>query len=167
VFTAGQLNNPRQISLVTDARTVLDSLAVSGGVTENGTLSHVYLIRKLPNERYPMIAELNLKDALSGEDPTQDVELMPDDFVFVPSSSLSNLNLALQQYFFRNLNLSTGVGVGVGIATGGTRENTQLQGGRPVTTPGRGAPTPTTPPPMTTPPPTPPPTAPPITPARP
>jgi polysaccharide export outer membrane protein len=168
VFTAGQLNNPRQISLMTDARTVLESLAVSGGVTENGTLSHVYLIRKLPTEQYPMIAELNLKDALSGEDPSQDVELMPDDFVYVPSSSLSNLNLALRQYFFNNFNLSTGVGVGFGFATGGTRENTQLQGGRPVTTPGRGAPTQTTPPPMTTTPPVqPPPTAPPITPARP
>ena len=167
-FTAGQLNSPRQISLMTDARTVLDSLAVSGGVTENGTLSHVYLIRKLPNEQYPMIAELNLKDALSGEDPSQDVELMPDDFVFVPSSTLSNLNLALQQYFFRNFNFSTGVGVGVGFATGGTRENNQLQGGRPMTTPGRGAPTPTTPPPTTTPPPPQPmQTAPPITPARP
>jgi protein involved in polysaccharide export with SLBB domain len=168
VFTAGQLNNPRQISLVTDARTVLDSLAVSGGVTENGTLSHVYLIRKLPNEKYPIIAELNLKDALSGEDPSQDVELMPDDFVFVPNSSLSNLNTALQQYFFRNFNFSTGVGVGFGLATGGTAQDNQLQGGRPITTPGRGAPTPTTPPPMTTPPPTtPPPTAPPVTPARP
>jgi protein involved in polysaccharide export with SLBB domain len=168
VFTAGQLNNPRQINLVTEARTVLDSLAVSGGVTENGTLSHVYLIRKLPNERYPIIAELNLKAALSGEDPSQDVELMPDDFVFVPNSTLSNLNLALQQYFFRNFNFSTGVGVGVGIARGGTRENTQLQGGRPVTAPGRGAPTPTTPPTTTTPPPTQPmQTAPPITPARP
>ena len=168
VFTAGQLNNPRQISLVTDARTVLDSLAVSGGVTETGTLSHVYLIRKLPNERYPIIAELNLKDALSGEDPSQDVELMPDDFVFVPSSTLANLNLALQQYFFRNFNFSTGVGAGVGFATSGNRVNNQLQGGRPMTTPGAGAPTPTTPPPTTTPPPAQPmQTAPPITPARP
>jgi hypothetical protein len=141
---------------------------LAGGVTEDGTLSHVFLIRKLPNERYPIIAELNLKDALSGEDPSQDVELMPDDFVFVPNSSASNLNLALQQYFFRNLNFSTGVGVGFGFATGGTPQNNAVQGGRPVTTPGAGAMNPTPPPTTNVPRPTQPaPTAPPVTPARP
>jgi protein involved in polysaccharide export with SLBB domain len=169
VFTAGQLKNPRQLTLITDAKTVLDSLAVSGGVTEEGTLSHVYLIRKLPNERYPIIAELNLKDALSGEDPSQDVELMPDDFVFVPNSSAANLNLALQQYFFRNLNFSTGVGVGFGLATSGTPQNNAVQqGGRSTTAPSSGAMNPTPPPNTAAPPPTQPmPTAPPITPARP
>ena len=168
VFTAGQLHNPGQISLVTGAKTVLESLAVSGGVTEEGTLSHVYLIRKLPSEKYPIIAELNLKDALSGEDPTQDVELMPDDFVFVPNSSAANLNLALQQYFYRNLNFSTGVGVGVGFAPGGARRtNNTLNGGRTTTMPGSGAANPSSTPMMTTPPPAQPMQTTPITPARP
>jgi polysaccharide biosynthesis/export protein len=167
-FTAGQLNSPGQFSLVSGPRTVLESLAVSGGVTEQGTLSHVYLIRKLPNEQQPLIADLNIKDALSGEDPSQDVELMPNDFVFVPNSGMANLNLALQQYVFRNLNLSVGVGAGTGIAIGGNRQSNTVQGGRPMTQPGMGAPTPSTAPPPTTPPPTQAPqTAPPITPARP
>ncbi|HET8939711.1 MAG TPA: polysaccharide biosynthesis/export family protein [Polyangiales bacterium] len=167
-FTAGQLHNPGQISLVTGAKTVLESLAVSGGVTEEGTLSHVYLIRKLPNEKYPIIAELNLKHALSGEDPSQDVELMPDDFVFVPNSSAANLNLALQQYFFRNLNFSTGVGVGVGLSTSPRRTNNTLNGGRLNTAPSSGAQTPSSTPTVTTPPRTQPPMQTmPITPARP
>lgn len=166
IFTSGQLHNPGQISLVTGARTVLESLAVSGGVTEEGTLSHVYLIRKLPNEKYPIIAELNLKAALSGEDPTQDVELMPDDFVFVPNSSAANLNLALQQYFYRNLNFSTGVGVGVGFVPGGsTRTNNTLNNGR-VRPTNSGAANPSSTPTTTMPPPPPMPTT-PITPARP
>lgn len=150
VFTAGQLNRPGQIELVTGAKTVLDSLAVSGGVTEEGTLSHVYLIRTLPGGKQPLIAELNLKDALSGEDPTQDVELMPDDFVFVPRSGAANLNLAMQQYVFRNLNLRTGVGVGVGIKTSNTSARQATVGNRQNTTPTGGATTTTT----TTPPPT-------------
>lgn len=167
VFTAGQLNNPGQISLVTGAKTVLESLAVSGGVTEEGTLSHVYLIRKLPNEKYPMIAELNLKEALSGEDPSQDVELMPDDFVFVPNSSAANLNLALQQYFYRNLNFSTGVGVGAGFAPGGNaRTNNTVTRGRVNNPPSPGTSNPSSMP-MTAPRPTQPMPTTPITPARP
>jgi polysaccharide biosynthesis/export protein len=167
-FTSGELNNPGQLDLISGPRTVLESLAASGGVTEQGTLSHVYLIRRLPNQQYPMIADLNLKDALSGEDLTQDVELMPDDFVFVPTSGAANLNLALQQYFYRNLNFSMGVGVGVGfLPISGSRQN-QAAGTRPANTPNTGA-RPTTPTmPMPTQP-TPQPTQPttPITPARP
>jgi polysaccharide export outer membrane protein len=112
VFTAGELRNPGQFSLITGARTVLESLAASGGVTDTGTLTHVILIRHLPTLREPMVAELDVADALSGADPSQDVALMPNDFVFVPRSGAADLNLALQQYFFRNLNLSTGATFG-------------------------------------------------------
>lgn len=112
VFTAGELRNPGQFSLVTGARTVLEGLAASGGVTETGTLTHVILVRRLPSMKAPMVAELDLAAALSGNDPTQDVELMPNDFIFVPRSGAANVNLAMQQYLFRNLNLSTGVNAG-------------------------------------------------------
>jgi len=112
VFTAGELRNPGQFSLVTGARTVLESLAASGGVTDTGTLTHVILIRRLPTQREPMVAELDVADALSGADPSQDVTLMPNDFVFVPRSGAADVNLALQQYLFRNFNLSTGATFG-------------------------------------------------------
>lgn len=112
VFAAGELRNPGQFNLVTGARTILEGLAASGGVTETGTLTHVILIRRLPTMKEPMVAELDLADALSGDDPTQNVELMPNDFIFVPRSGAANLNLAMQQYLFRNLNLSTGINAG-------------------------------------------------------
>ena len=112
VFTAGDLRNPGQLNLVTGARTVLESLAASGGVTDTGTLTHVILIRRLPSEKAPMVAELDLADALSGDDPSQDVPLMPNDFVYVPRSGAADFNLAMQQYFLRNLNFSTGASVG-------------------------------------------------------
>jgi polysaccharide export outer membrane protein len=114
VFTSGELRNPGQFSLLTSARTVLESLAASGGVTDNGTLTHVILIRRLPNQQNPMVAELDLADALSGEDPSQDVTLMPNDFVYVPKSGAAGFNLAMQLYLFRNLNLSTSAGFSTG-----------------------------------------------------
>jgi protein involved in polysaccharide export with SLBB domain len=113
VFTAGELRNPGQFSLVTGARTVLESLAASGGVTDNGTLTHVILIRHLQTQKQPMVAELDLADALSGSDPTQDVSLMPNDFIYVPRSGAADFNLALQQYFFKVFGgLTTGATVG-------------------------------------------------------
>jgi polysaccharide biosynthesis/export protein len=110
VFTSGELRTPGQFSLLTGASTVLESIAASGGLTEDGTLTSVILIRRLPNQGRPMVAELNLADALSGDDPTQDVTLMPNDFVYVPRSGMADFNAAMQQYVFRNLNLSTSVG---------------------------------------------------------
>jgi len=119
VFTAGELKNPRQVNLVTEARTVLESLAASGGVTDTGTLTNVILIRRLPNQREPMVAALDLADALSGADPSQDVPLMPNDFVFVPRSGIADVNLAMRQYIFNNLNLSTGANIGATYFVGG------------------------------------------------
>ena len=110
--TAGELRNPGQLSLVTGPHTVLESLASSGGVTESGTLTHVILVRRLPQMKQPMVAELDLAEAISGSDPTQDVALMPNDLVYVPRSGAADLNLALKQYLWNNLNFSSSAGFG-------------------------------------------------------
>lgn len=112
IFTAGELRNPGQLSLVTGPRTVLDSLASSGGVTESGTLTHVILVRRLPQMKQPIVAELDLAEAISGNDPTQDVALMPNDMVYVPRSGAADLNLALRQYLWNNVNFSSSAGFG-------------------------------------------------------
>jgi polysaccharide export outer membrane protein len=112
VFASGELRNPGQVNLVSGARTVLEGLAATGGVTETGTLTQVILIRRLPTMKQPLVAELDLSEALSGDDPSQNVDLMPNDFIFVPRSGAANVNLAMQQYLFRNLNLSTGINAG-------------------------------------------------------
>jgi protein involved in polysaccharide export with SLBB domain len=110
VFTAGELRNPGQFSLLTGASTVLEAISASGGVTELGTLTSIILVRHLPGQAQPMVAELDISEALSGDDPRQDVTLMPNDFVYVPRSGMADFNEALQQYIWRNLNMSTSVG---------------------------------------------------------
>lgn len=110
VFTSGELRNPGQFNLLTGAQTVLESIAASGGPTENGTLTSVILIRRLPSQAKPMVAELDVSEALSGDDPSQDVTLMPNDFIYVPRSGMADFNAAMQQYLFRTLNLGTSIG---------------------------------------------------------
>lgn len=111
VFTAGELRNPGQFSVVTQATTVLEALSASGGVTEDGTLTSIILIRRLPNQAHPMVTELDIAEALSGDDPMQDVKLMPGDFIYVPRSGMADFNYALQQYVYRTFNFSTSAGV--------------------------------------------------------
>jgi protein involved in polysaccharide export with SLBB domain len=111
VFTAGELRLPGQFNILTGASTVLEAISASGGVTDNGTLTSIILVRHLPGQPAPMVAELDIADALSGDDPRQDVALMPNDFVYVPRSGMADFNEALQQYIWRNLNLSTSAGI--------------------------------------------------------
>jgi polysaccharide export outer membrane protein len=111
VFTAGELRTPGQLNLVTGAQTVLEAISSSGGLTEDGTLTSIILIRRLPNQAQPMVAELDISEAISGSEPEQNVALMPNDFIYVPRSGMADFNAAMQQYVFRNLNLSTSVGV--------------------------------------------------------
>src|SRR5262245_46072610 len=68
VFTAGELRQPGQFSLLTGASTVLEAISASGGVTDNGTLTSIILIRHLPGAPAPMVAELDVSEALSGDD---------------------------------------------------------------------------------------------------
>lgn len=111
VFTAGELRTPGQFSLLSGARTVLESISASGGVTPEATLRQVVLIRKLPNQSHPLVAELDVSRALSGQDPSQNVELMPGDFVYVPRSGMAELNLVMHQYLLNNFNTTSYVGL--------------------------------------------------------
>ncbi|HEY6881029.1 MAG TPA: polysaccharide biosynthesis/export family protein [Polyangiales bacterium] len=115
VFTAGELKLPGMFSLMTSARTVLESIAASGGATSEATLHKVVLIRRLPNQPQPLVAELDVARALSGDDPSQDVALMPGDYVYVPRSGMAELNLVMRQYLLNNLNVSTYAGIPINI----------------------------------------------------
>jgi polysaccharide biosynthesis/export protein len=115
VFTAGELRLPGAFSLMTGARTVLEGIAASGGATTEATLHKVVLIRRLPNQAQPMVAQLDVARALSGDDPAQDVQLMPGDYIYVPRSGMAELNLVMRQYLLNNFNTSTFVGASVPI----------------------------------------------------
>ena len=114
VHTAGELRTPGQFNMLTQATTVLQAISASGGVTEDGTLTSIILIRRLPNQAQPMVTELDISEALSGDDPRQDVDLMPGDFIYVPRSGMADWNYALQQYVYRTFNFSTSAGISAG-----------------------------------------------------
>lgn len=108
VFIAGEVRTPGQIDIQQGARTVLDSIAASGGVTDNATLRSVILVRRSNIPDRPMVTELNLARALSGADTAQNLALAPGDLIYVPKSGMADTNLAIHLFLLNNLNLSTG-----------------------------------------------------------
>ena len=62
------------------------------------------------SEAGPVVVVANLLRALSGREPWQDVPLHPGDRVYVPRSSIANVNNWVDLYLRRNIpvNLSYG-----------------------------------------------------------
>ncbi len=110
VFVAGEVHGPGQFNIEQGARTVLDCLALSGGVTDNATLRSVILVRRSAEGPKPLVSELDLSDALSGSDVNQNLALAPGDLIYVPKSGMADVNLAIHLFLLNNLNLSTSGG---------------------------------------------------------
>lgn len=106
-FIEGEVTVPGVLDMQQGQRTALQAIAASGGVTPNASLGSVILVRRVPGHDDPVVMELNLRGALSGTDPKQDVALMSGDLLYVPRSGAAEVNLALKMYFWDNLNAST------------------------------------------------------------
>jgi protein involved in polysaccharide export with SLBB domain len=106
-FIGGNVNHTGIVDMSQGRVSVLQGIAVAGGVTDVATLKDVILVRRLPDQMQPLIMDLDLVDALNGTNPEQDVMLMPNDEVYVPRSEMASTNLALHQLIWNNLNLST------------------------------------------------------------
>ena len=109
VFVAGEVFGPGRQNIIPGTQTVLQAIAAAGSVTDNADLEEVILVRQLPTQTEPMVTVLNLKEALSGADTRQNLNLMPNDLVYVPKSGLANANLAMHLWLLNNLNFSTSV----------------------------------------------------------
>lgn len=114
-FLAGEVQKPGLIDMQQQSQTVLQSIAAAGGITENGSLTQVVVLRRVPNWPEPMVFKLDLQSALAGTDKKQDVVLLPNDIVYVPRSDIADVNLAVRQYILNNLNLSTSAGASYAI----------------------------------------------------
>lgn len=114
-FLAGEVQKPGQLDMQQQNQTVLQGIAAAGGITENGSLKQVVVLRRVPNWPEPMVFKLDLQAALAGTDKKQDVVLLPNDIVYVPRSDIADVNLAVRQYILNNLNFSTSAGASYAI----------------------------------------------------
>lgn len=110
-FVAGEVAHPGMVDLQTGKMTVAQSIAATGGATDSATLRQVILIRRLPDHPIPMVTSLDLRAAISGRRPQEDLYLYANDLVYVPRSDLADINLLIRQLILNNLGLSTNTGM--------------------------------------------------------
>jgi len=107
-FVAGEVRSPGLLDMQRGSQTVTQSIASSGGPTDNASLKDVIVVRRLPSSKEPVVMELDVTHVLDGTQPQLDVMLQPNDLVYVPRSGIASINLALKQYIWNNFNASLG-----------------------------------------------------------
>jgi protein involved in polysaccharide export with SLBB domain len=100
VFIDGEVVRPCMTTLV-GPMSVLQAAAQCGGIRmDTARLNEVVLIRRGADNRR-VTTMINLKEALNGNDPNQDIMLMPYDIVYIPKSPIANLDVWVDQYIRR------------------------------------------------------------------
>jgi protein involved in polysaccharide export with SLBB domain len=101
VFVDGEVNRPGMIPVIKPI-TLLQSIAQAGGVKETALTEETIVIRRGADHK-PLVLSVNLKKAVDGTDPRQDIALRPFDIVFVPRSPITNVNVWIDQYIRKNI----------------------------------------------------------------
>lgn len=112
VYVDGEVNKPGMINLA-GPLTVLQSISEAGGLKETATTSQVLIIRKAKDDK-PIAIAVNLGDIRSAADGSRDILLAPYDIVYVPKSTIANINQFVDQYIRRNIPIPFGITYGVG-----------------------------------------------------
>ena len=113
VYVDGEVGRPGLLPMMGEM-TLLQSISAAGGFRETARVNEVIIIRKGRDSR-PGAITANLDNVINGTDLSQDVLLMPNDIVFVPRSSIANVNLWIDQYIRKNIPVSTGFGFSYGL----------------------------------------------------
>ena len=114
VYVTGEVNFPGVFTMQGN-ETALSVVAAAGGLTDRGSLKKIILVRRLPGQP-AMVSVLNLRNALDGKDPLQDVKIYLNDVVYVPRTGAAETNVEL-----RNLLWGKGpVGLTAGAIWNGT-----------------------------------------------
>jgi protein involved in polysaccharide export with SLBB domain len=98
VYVLGEVRRPGEVPW-SRALTVLQAAARVGGFTDRADLEQVLVIRRVDGGRFT--SKLDLTAALA--DPREDVQLEPDDTLYIPLSTVARVNRWVDQYIRRNL----------------------------------------------------------------
>jgi protein involved in polysaccharide export with SLBB domain len=89
-FTVGgQVGRPGKYDLRADT-TVVEAVAIAGGLTPKAKHSQVLLFRRVSDE-WAQVRELNLKEILGKGRLQEDLHLRPGDMLFVPQNRISKV----------------------------------------------------------------------------
>lgn len=93
-FIDGEVNKPGQIKL-SNSMSVMQSIAVAGGLRRSAFLKDVMVIRKNGNK--PLVLIVNVNKIIRGE-IEEDLLLQPYDIVYVPRTPINSINQWVRDY---------------------------------------------------------------------
>ena len=85
VSVDGQVGNPGAFEIV-GSLTVLQAVALAGGFDEDTAKKDEVTVIRRDQSGHPFVIKLDISAALSGKDLSQNIQLLPYDFVHVPRS---------------------------------------------------------------------------------
>lgn len=101
VYVGGEVKLPGAVNL-RNRMDPLQAIAVAGGLLDTARSSQVVLIRPGADGK-PMLRTVDLDALIHSGDPAQAVALQPQDTIFVPKSSIAEVDLWIDQYINRTL----------------------------------------------------------------
>jgi protein involved in polysaccharide export with SLBB domain len=100
VYVGGMVKQPGMIKLESSGTSVLQAVVVAGGFTEEARTGQVALIRRGP-DNMPMLRLIDVREMIETGFSDGDVPLVSGDIVFVPRSSIAEVNLWIDQFINR------------------------------------------------------------------
>jgi len=108
IYVDGEVNKAGSITL-SGQMTILQSISQAGGVKESAKTDQVIVLRRTDEGKLAAL-QVNLEEALQGVDKNRDIFLKPNDIVYVPKSTISNVNTWIDLYIRKNVPLPIGLG---------------------------------------------------------
>lgn len=97
VYVGGTVSRPGAYKLTDMGTSVLQGILLAGGFTDESRTGQVALIRRGPNNE-PMLRLINVREVIETGFDANDVPLMTGDIIYVPRSSIAEVNLWIDQF---------------------------------------------------------------------
>jgi protein involved in polysaccharide export with SLBB domain len=109
IYVGGQVRSPGALNY-DPHQTCLQAIMESGGFSREAETSTVVVLRNQGTST-PLFIVVNLQQDIGRPGSRSDLALMPQDIVFVPMSTISQLNQFVEQYITKMIPAQTSVGV--------------------------------------------------------
>ncbi|MDD5712425.1 MAG: polysaccharide export protein [Smithellaceae bacterium] len=106
IYVMGEVMIPGMLPL-SAGLSLFQAVAARGGFKETARPEQVIVIRRLPGKK-PIAIAVNTEKIMDGTDMGQDILMIPQDIVYVPKSSIANVNQWVDQYIRKNIPIGVG-----------------------------------------------------------
>jgi polysaccharide export outer membrane protein len=113
VFVDGEVHKAGVIPLV-GTMTVAQAISQAGGMRDTACASSVLVVRRDANAE-PVAFAVDISRVFDGSGSSQDVPLQPSDIVFVPKSTIADINQFIDQYVRKNIPILVYLGLPVAL----------------------------------------------------